>query len=329
MAEYYVSDFISFKIKSNINVNYSKSIAINGENKNFTKDLSCEVRSIEEIITKVPGCPSSMRSIEYGYTNPLTRFSYVIGESCYSTEKGKTIFVHTKLRESKTDSSEISLKKIEHENYFRGVHPSSFWKIDFMKAARVDEMEKTLKSLLGTEKVPVLGIKKFIGDEFLTHKQFQAVLRLTWNNFISYDEEVLENFDLLQQDILGLGVKNVEIYTGGHGVLSWKNDEGKSVEIYLREGKYPVPNFIWTVVKSDDKATAFAVSNNPMLTADEIEANTFCKSKCDKITWITNLLNEEKYKNGKNGFVLCCALNDFRSTVTEMPELVDVVGMFK
>lgn len=253
----------------------------------------------------------------------------MIGESCYSTELGKTLFVHTKLREAKTDSSEIAIKKIEHENYFRGVHPSSFWKIDFMKAARVDEMEKTLKSLLGKEKVPAFGIKKFIGDEFLTHKQFQAVLKLTWNNFISFDEEVLENYDLLQQDILGLGVKNVEIYTGGHGVLTWKNDAGKPVEIYLREGKYPVPKILWTVVKSDDKATAFAVSNNPMLTAEEIEANTFCKSKCDKVTWITNLKSDEKYKNGKSGFVLCCALNDFRSTVTEMPELVEVVGMFK
>lgn len=73
-------------------------------------ELSCEVRAIEEIITPVAGCPVKERSVEYGYTNPIKNQSFVLGEACYSTKNGRTIFAHTKVKSANNEVAELAFK---------------------------------------------------------------------------------------------------------------------------------------------------------------------------------------------------------------------------
>lgn len=291
---------------------------VNGEEKDFVSELSCEPRAIEEIITPISGCPKNLRSIEYGYTNPIKQKSYVLGEACYSTKVGRTYFVHTRIRSPNNDVTDLALK-IKNGNYLRSEHPTIKYRNELSQASRPEEYEEYITQLLGTTNAPKIDSRKFISKVLLTHKQYQPILQLAWNYAIVNDADELINLNYLQKDISQLQMKNVDLYAGTHGVLTLKNNDGVQVEIYLKENKFPVPKYIWYVVKSDNKAVAFVIFNRASITEKERQKDSFCASKCEELTWLHHLLDNKNYKKEENGYVLCCDINDFKRTVTEMP----------
>lgn len=181
-----------------------------------------------------------MRSIEYGYTNPIKQKSYVLGEACYSTKGGRTHFAHTRIRSLNMDVQELALK-VKNGAYLRQEHPTPFYRNELMKALRREEHEEFFIQTLGMKNVPQIGFRKLINGNLLTHKQYQPVLKLSWNYAIINDAEELENLEKLQEDISSLELKHIDLYTGTHGVLSLKNNDGEPVEIFLKENKFPVP----------------------------------------------------------------------------------------
>lgn len=301
---------------------------VNGEEKDFVSELSCEARAIEEIITPIPGCPKTFRSIEFGYTNPIKQKSYVLGEACYSTKGGRTLFVHTRTRSPSMDIQELALK-VKNGVYFRQEHPTLFYRNELMKALRREEHEDFFVQTLGTKVVPKIGFRKFINEVLLTHKQYQPVLKLSWNYAIVNDAEELENLGKLQKDISSLRLKHVEVYTGTHGVLSLKNSEGLQVDMFLKENKFPVPKYLWYVVRSENKAVAFAILNRATISDKDRQKDSFCTSKCEELTWLVNLLENKNYKKVESGYVLCCEFNEFRRTVLEMPNLENINELLK
>lgn len=108
---------------------------VNGEEKDYVSELSCEARAIEEIIISIAGCPKNLRSIEYGYTNPIKQKSYVLGEACYSTKLGRTHFVHTRIKSPNNNVTELALK-IRNGAYFRSEHPTPLYRNELVKALR-------------------------------------------------------------------------------------------------------------------------------------------------------------------------------------------------
>lgn len=304
------------------------STVVNGEEKDFVSELSCEARAIEEIITPVVGCPKNMRSIEYGYTNPIKQKSYVLGEACYSTKGGRTLFVHTRTRSHSNDVQELALK-VKNGAYFRQEHPTTFYRNELMKALRREEHEEFFVQTLGSKNVPKIGFRKFINEFLLTHKQYQPVLKLSWNYAIVNDADELVNLQMLQEDIASLNLKNVDVYTGTHGVLALKNNDGAQVEIFLKENKFPVPKYLWYVVRSENKAVAFAILNRVSVSEKDRQKDSFCTSKCEELTWLNKLLENKSFKNTENGYVLCCEFNEFRRTVIEMPSLENVNELLK
>lgn len=294
---------------------------VNGEEKDFVSELSCEAQPIEEIITPVSGCPMEMKSIEYGYTNPIKNKSYVLGESCYSARLGRTLFVHTRLRSPHMDVQELALK-IKNGVYFRQKHPTSFYRNELLKALRREEHEEFIKQTLGLKSVPKIGIKLLVSFDFLTHKQYQWILKFAWNNAFVQDD--MENLKRLHKDIAGLKLNNLDLYAGTHGVLSLKNNTGHQVEIFLKEDKFPIPKFIWYVLRSGNKAIAFAISNRRFMSEKDRQKDSFCKSKCEEVTWIHSLLENDNYKDAESGFVLCCEFNEFVTNVSEMPKIASI-----
>lgn len=303
-------------------------LSVNGEEKDFVSELSCELRTIEEIITPVPGCPRTARSIEFGYLNPIKETSYVLGEACYSTKQGRTLFIRTRLRAGKMDVTELALK-VRNKSYFHQEHPTKIYRNELMKALRREEYEDFLQQVLESKNVPKIGFKKFINEDLLTHKQYQPVTKLPWNYAIVNDADELENIEKLQDDIANLTLKHVEVYSGSHGTLTLKNNEGVQVEISLKENKFPVPRYIWYVVRAENKAAAFAVFNRATISEKDRQKDSFCASKCEEITWLTSLLENKNYKKVEAGYVLCCELNEFRRTVVEMPQLDNVSELLK
>lgn len=297
--------------------------------KDFTSELSCGVRSIEEIITPVNGCPSNCRSIEYGYTNPISSKSFVLGEACINVKKGRMLFVHARLRhEGSSENVDKLALRTKGVNYFHQEHPTSFYKIELMKALRLDDLN--LKTMFGAKNLPHISTKRYISEGMLAHKQYLPVTKLAWNYALTTgtDDDALENFDLLQDDIMQLTGDNVDLYTGSSGNLTWKTPSGEHSEVYLKPNKFPVPKFLWTVVRSGNKAAAFAVFNKNNINDRDLQKDSFCSSKCEEITWIRNLLLDKQYRKVESGYVLCCELNEFRRTVTEMPNIGGTLQLF-
>jgi hypothetical protein len=301
---------------------------VNDEEKDFISELSCEARAIEEIIIPINGCPKNHRSIEYGYTNPIKQKSYVLGEACYSTKGGKTLFTHTRVKSPNNDVTDLALK-IRNGDYLRSEHPTLFYRNELAKAIRPEEHEEHFVQLLGTKNVPKIGVRKFINENLLTHTQYQSILKLAWNYAIVNDVDELENFERLQKDISQLQMKVVDLYAGTHGVLSLKNNDGEQVEIYLKENKFPVPKYLWFVVKSEHKATAFVLFNRASISDKDKQKDSFCTSKCEEITWIHSLLENKNFKKVESGLVLCCEFHEFKRTINEMPNLESINELLK
>ncbi|KAL9692744.1 hypothetical protein quinque_016429 [Culex quinquefasciatus] len=306
-----------------------KTLVVNGMDKNFVSELSCEVRSIEEIIVPVRGCPNNARSIEYGYTNPVNEKSYILGEACYDVKRGQTLFVHTKIKSGTNTVDALALRTVNNVSYFRQEHPTSRYKIEMNKALNINDQAERFKAVFGTKNVPKIEARRYINEDLLTHKQYQSVLKLAWNYQIMKDLDALDNFDYLVTDITDLDAKEIEIYTGAHGVLSLKDKNDNNVDVYLKENRFPVPKFHWTVVRSGNKAVAFAIVNKPQLSDKEREKDAFCTSICDQLTWISTLKENDSYSNPRFGYVLCCELNDFRKTIKEMPPLTGISEVLK
>jgi len=306
------------------------SAVVNGEEKDFVSELSCEVRAIEEIITPIQGCPKNLRAIEYGYTNPIKQKSYVLGEACYSTKGGRTLFAHTRVRSpiGVEDVTDLALK-VKNGLYFRQEHPTMFYRNELMKVLRRDEHEDFFIQTLGSKQIPKIGFRKFLSEELLMHKQYQPILKLSWNYAILNDADELENLRNVQKDISLLNLRQVDVYAGTHGVLSLKTSAGEQADLYLKENKFPVPKYIWYVVKHENKATAFAIFNRASISDKERQKDSFCNSKCEEISWIANLLENKNYKKIESGYVLCCEFNEFRRSVSEMPNLDSVTELLK
>lgn len=269
-----------------------------------------------------------MRSIEYGYTNPIKQKSYVLGESCYSTKGGRTLFVHTRIRSPNNDVQDLALK-VKNGAYFRQEHPTTFYRNELMKALRREEHEEFFVQTLGSKNVPKIGFRKFVNEDLLTHKQYQPVLKLSWNYAIVNDADELVNLQKLQGDIASLKLKHVDVYTGTHGVLALKNNDGVQVEMFLKENKFPVPKYLWCVVRSENKAVAFAIFNRSVISEKDRQKDSFCASKCEDLTWLKKLHENKSFKNAESGYVLCCEFNEFRRTVIEMPSLENVNELLK
>lgn len=297
-------------------------LVVNDVEKNWLKDLACEVRPIEEVVKPITGCPDNSESIEYGYSNPMKKESFVLGEACYSETEGRTIFIHTKVNGNRN----VYLRT-ENENYFKQNHPSSSYKVQYLMALQLDTLNERLKNKLKIVDVPQLEFRHFIEANILQNKQFSSILKLSWNFVTANGFEKLSNWDLLLNDIQQAtdDGKTFELYMGTHGILTLPDNDGKKTEIYLLddEKRFPVPKYLWTIVKDDGKAVAFAILNNVRETEMvSDEENDICESKCTQIMWLTNLMKNNAYQNVKNGKIVCCNLEEFANVVSEVPNVV-------
>lgn len=277
---------------------------------------------MEEILEPVSGCPTGATSVEFGYENPIKRNTQIVGEACYSEPEGRTLSVHTTFVGN--NQAKDALLRSENANYLAKRHPESKYKIDFLLAARLDELNPRLEKILLTKKVPFLEPRHFIDLSLFQNGQLYSALKLGWNFAVTNGFDHLPNYDLLLEDIIGLKEKSFDLYLGTYSVLSLQNKNQDLVEIYLLpdEKKYRVPEFLWAVVTTESgKGAGFLISNNIEAKEEDLIAKAPCQSKCTEMTWLTNLLDKDSYKKTKNGYVLCCDLDSFVPAVHEMPSL--------
>lgn len=298
-------------------------VDVNREDMFWIPDLGCEVRSVEEIVKPITDC--SDNSVVFGYENPIKEETLILGEACYSETEGRTKFVRIRTARSNQSSERrrtIALK-VENLNYLAQQHPDSKYKIDFLIAARIDELNQRLQKL-SIEKVPFLEPRHFMDMLSLPNGQLYSILKLGWNFAVTNGFDHLSNYDLLMADIQKMQEGNFDLYMGTHSTLTLKNTNNNDVDIYLLpdERKFPVPKFLWVAVATPNPANAFGflISNNIDLTQTEVESGP-CESKCTQISWLDKLLDNGAYQKPENGYVWCCDIHTFVETVPEMPKL--------
>lgn len=286
-------------------------------------DLSCEVRPVEETKKPIFGCPANATSVEFGYENPIKENTLVMGEACYSEIEGRTIFAHTKLVEIGETSAAVL--KTERTNYLGKSHPDSKYKIDFLVAARLDELNVRLEKLLATKKVPFFEPRHFIDLPMLQNGQLNSALKLGWNFVITNGFDHLPNYDSLLSDIMSLNEDTIDIYMGTHSVLSLKSgDHNVDVHLLPDERQYPVSEYLWVAVKtSTGQSAGFLISNDIDANESDLATSAPVESRCEQLYWVKSLLANNSYKKPKNGYVLCNRLKYFTEAIPEMSFLGD------
>lgn len=289
------------------------------------KKLKCEVRAIEEIISSISGCTN--QAVEYGFLNPVSQKTVILGEACYNEELGQTLFVHTKIKANykNYDLDKVALRVSDDATYLKKRHPLSRFKLDFLAAARIDTLNERLTESLGNKNIPELIQTHFIDRNLLLNYQFYNVKKLGWNYVMVNGNEVVDTLNGLFEDL-----KNklkydqaTDIYFGTHGVLNLVNSKSaKKVDLYMsEENRFPIAKYFWVVAKNGDKIVAFIVPNQGHSGSGDGNLHKdgeFCSSKCNQIKWFEN---EKSVAAISSGHILCCDYVEFKKKISEMPSL--------
>lgn len=277
------------------------------------KDVTCELRPVEEISATVEHCETTSHAgVEFGYVNPVSKKTLVIGEACYSQEKGLTKFVHMRLKPTEKSFDESALE-IELETYFqRKQHPSGRYKIDLMKAW--GDYARTRPE---NDYLPITT-KRFA---FPQSVHLNTMKKLGWN--YAFSQEDHETWPLLQAELNAMVEKKKDLimdyYAGSHGVMKVNGQE-----LYLKEQKFPVPEYQWMFVRERVQGVAFVVYNKlEMSVEEEQKFQGMCSSKCDQVQWLS-----DDFKTNHQKYLLCCDVNDARPNIPEMPLVTGITHTF-
>ncbi|XP_017772299.1 PREDICTED: uncharacterized protein LOC108559507 [Nicrophorus vespilloides] len=149
---------------------------------------------------------------------------------------------------------------------------------------------------------------------------FLQVLTMHYVNVApQWDSINAGNWESLERDVREYASVNsvdLEVYTGTHGQLSYPDDGGRKVDIYLARGRkgmaIPAPLYFWKVVYDPNtfRGVAFITAN------DYAELDKFCADICYKIDWI-----HWRKDDLSLGYSFCCDVDDFRRTVKTLPDI--------
>ncbi|XP_055712497.1 uncharacterized protein LOC129807327 [Phlebotomus papatasi] len=292
-----------------------------GKQETWSRSFACELRVVEEVIANnLPGCSveeGNIEGMEFGYINPIRRKSLIVGEACYSTKEGRTIFVHAKSEPLRA----------EDERYLRsGPHPESRNKMDLFRALRQDSINSRLEKKMDKNDIPLMGSKTLLTASMLNNPQLHLMNRLTWNYAISYNHDGMHHWKDFQRGLEKITAKNhVEIWAGTSGLQSLNDISGVLFDFYLKDNKFPVPKFLWLVVKQGDKATGFLFSNKPKDLRRSIDKEWKpCSESCSNYWWFPDF----NYGPGSDpDSVHCCSVENLRQIVPEVPAIPGITKM--
>lgn len=121
----------------------------------------------------------------------------------------------------------------------------------------------------------------------------------------------------------------VDVYTGTHGEVSYKDVRGQRKEFYLNydekgNGLIPVPKIFYKVIvdKRSGKGVVLIGVNDPYVTLTENKRDyILCNDVSNRIKWVNNI--QERIPDG---YYYACNVNEFTKLVETLPEL-NVTGL--
>ncbi|XP_050293386.1 uncharacterized protein LOC126733940 [Anthonomus grandis grandis] len=138
-----------------------------------------------------------------------------------------------------------------------------------------------------------------------TAPQWQNINAASWNSIEFTVRKLAELYG------------DLEVITGTHDVLTYKDKEGHVQEICLGpEGKLPVPKYFWKLAyeEKSNRAIVFIILNDPYV--QSLENEVFCNDICQ-----SEGFTKKSWKDLHSGYVFCCSYPDFLRVVKTAPRL--------
>ncbi|KAI4468708.1 endonuclease related [Holotrichia oblita] len=198
--------------------------------------------------------------------------------------------------------------------------------LDITELYKSTTVQSVINSLVGlpktSEKYISKSHQKYIARGHLTPKAdfiYGAQQKLTfyyanavpqWQMFNARNWYAME---LSVRDYASSKQLDLEVYTGSYQV-QWLPHEstGKHIGLYLSKDKVPVPRLLWKVLYNRANQTGIVLIgvNNPYFVETKI-----CRDISHRCTWV----NWDRCNVGL-GCGYCCEVDDFRKTVTSLPD---------
>merc|ERR1712066_475910 len=127
------------------------------------------------------------------------------------------------------------------------------------------------------------------------------------------------NWKSLEYAVRDLGMKlgrELQVYTGTHGILKCKDTNNNYREIFLYNDVYiPAPRYYWKVLQDQttDTATVFIGLNDPHTTFTPLE---LCSNKCAEMSWV-----DWEMSDLDGGYMYCCDLQEAAQVFPEIYSL--------
>lgn len=248
---------------------------------------------------------------------------------CHNETEGATRWVHY-------------YQNPENEGYQRRIDRPEFAAGDFYKGLSINRLytrgmqRRTISTILGSDKLGAELIKPS-GDLFLSRGHMAARADFIFNNhqratfyFVNVAPQwqtfnggnwaILE--DYMKRYVARKNI-DTEIYTGTHGIVTYKDVDGVQQKIYLSSTadsqKIPVPKIYYKVViDTRNKAgIVFIGVNDPYATDEEIQKDyTYCRNVIDKVNYIP-----WNKSNRMMGYMYACSVKEFVKAIGDLPHL--------
>eukprot|EP00088_Acartia_fossae_P004726 TRINITY_DN12039_c0_g1_i1.p1 TRINITY_DN12039_c0_g1~~TRINITY_DN12039_c0_g1_i1.p1 ORF type:complete len:466 (+),score=83.33 TRINITY_DN12039_c0_g1_i1:41-1438(+) len=137
--------------------------------------------------------------------------------------------------------------------------------------------------------------------------------------FQSFNNGNWKALEINTRDLASSLGKDVSIWTGTHGVLSYADKYGEMTDIYLYlkdQTRYvPAPLYYWKVVYDPTTQTgaAFIGLNDPHATEPPTE---LCDNVCSSMSWVDWSITELDA-----GYMYCCSIESARKAIPSIPDL--------
>lgn len=320
---------------------YGKTFVIDYK-KLTLKQISCNRNTFHTTQT-IGECSKNGSLVQIGYeipsmvpdlNNNLKRTFHKLITVCLGKLRDRTYWSHTVLTKANIGSQ----NGVSRPSFIMGNDHFTSKGVNQLYS-QVNQIE-TLTKILGSELIPRILItdKQSLNRGHLTPKADMIMgtgqratfyfinVQPQWATFNSGNWAKIEE---AVRRLVAARDLTVDVYTGTHGIISFKDVNGKQREYYLNfdengRGLIPVPKIFYKVIidKETKKGVVLIGVNNPFVTLSEIKQDyIFCKDISYQITWVHNI--QERIPDG---YYYACNVNEFSIVVQTLPKL-NVTGL--
>ncbi|XP_063708759.1 uncharacterized protein LOC134837318 [Culicoides brevitarsis] len=308
------------------------------ENRKMTlKEVSCK-RNTFHTTQKAGKCKNNGTLIEIGYeipslvpdiNNNLEKTFHKLITTCTDIIRDRTFWSHVTL----TAANMGKQSGVSRPSFLTGRDHFTSKNLNALygKNNQIEQLTK----LLGTEIAPKILVteKQFLNRGHLTPKAdlimgtgqratfYFVNVAPQWasfnsGNWLKIEESVRQL--VAERDLIA------DVYTGTHGVISYRDINGTKQEFYLNydengNGLIPVPKIYFKVIvdRKSMKGVALIGVNNPYVTLKEIKRDyIYCDDVSPEIKWVRNI-----QERPSDGYYYACKVPDLAKVVQTLPEL--------